>query len=433
MPQGLHLLFLFVRVIFPAVFSHDLRRLSPFPVYIDRAEGSKKYDVDGHELIDFWAGHGALLMGHSHPCVIEAVQRQITRGTHPGACHALEIEWAKRIQELIPSAERLRFVNSGTEATLMALRLTRMYTGKPRILKLAGHFHGWHDYLMIAVDHLDNQTLPGASSAVTTSTVVVEPDLAKIEEALAGDESIGGVILEPTGGHWGKVPIRGDFLRELRAITTRLKRVLIFDEVITGFRVSPGGAQALYNVTPDLTTLAKIVAGGLPGGCCVGKAEIFAHLETRAGQAKMPHPGTFNANPLSASAGIAVLDQVRTGEPTQRASEVARQIRNRLNRLFREKSYPWVAYGDHAGFRLIPDYDGPAPTEEDFIPYDGEFAKLNRYPPTDLTHAFRCAMLLHGVDLPGLGGLTMSVHSEADIEKTVRAVDAAISRITPES
>ena len=292
--------------LFPDGVTHDLRRLEPFPIYIERAQGACKWDVDGHRLIDYWAGHGALLLGHSHPAVVEAVQRQMGKSTHPGACHELEIKWGQYVQRLVPSAEKMRFVSSGTEATLMALRLARIFTGRPKLLKFAGHFHGWHDFVIPAADVPHDGLVPGVPPAVAADTVVVLPnDLAAVEKALARDPQIGCVILEPTGGHFGAVPIRGDFLRALRELTSKQNKLLIFDEVITGFRVHPGGAQGHYGISPDLTTLAKVLAGGLPGGCLAGRADVLASLEFRAGKPKMKHPGTFNANPLSAAAGIA--------------------------------------------------------------------------------------------------------------------------------
>src|SRR5207244_1542112 len=186
------------------------------------------------------------------------------------------------------SAERVRFVSSGTEATLMALRLARIHTGRPRVLKFTGHFHGWHDAVMPAAYAPHEAPIPGVLDEVTGNTVVVPPnDAAAVERALREDASIGCVILEPTGGHWGAVPLRGPYLKALREITTKLDRLLIFDEVITGFRVAPGGAQAHYGVLPDLTTLAKVLAGGLPGGCVAGRADILGLLEFRAGPRKM--------------------------------------------------------------------------------------------------------------------------------------------------
>src|SRR5262249_35598690 len=292
------------RGIFPDGVTHELRRLEPFPVYVDRAAGAYKWDVDGHRLIDFWSGHRAILLGHSHPAVVTAVQEQAAKATHPGACHALEIEWGDFVRQLVPSAERVRFTASGTEATLMALRLARLFTGRPRVLKFAGHFHGWHDFLVHQADApFDGRPTPGVPPEVARETVVVPPnDIGLVERTLRDDPSIGCVILEPTGGHFGAVPVRGPFLRDLREVTQRLERLLVFDEVITGFRVAPGGAQGHYGVTPDLTTLAKVLAGGLPGGCVVGRADVLAGIEIRPGKPKMKHPGTFNANPLSAAA-----------------------------------------------------------------------------------------------------------------------------------
>jgi glutamate-1-semialdehyde 2,1-aminomutase len=420
--------------LFPNGVTHDLRYLEPFPVYIDRAEGAYKWDVDGHRLIDYWSGHGALLLGHSHPVVVEAVQRQMGRSTHPGACHELEIEWGRWVQKLVPSAERLRFVASGTEATLMALRLARIGTGRPRVLKFAGHFHGWHDYLVPGADPpYDSSPVPGVLPQVQGETVILPPnDPEAVERALAGDPQIGCVILEPTGGHFGAVPVRGDFLQALRELTVKHGRLLIFDEVISGFRVHPGGAQGLYGVTPDLTTLAKVLAGGLPGGCLAGRADVLGFLEFRPGKPKMKHPGTFNANPLSAAAGSATLQLVSTGEPCRRANETGRLLRQKLNALFAERGSNWLAYGEFSGFKLLPNYEGPRPGGDDFIPYGGDVQKLDGPKNVRLVHAFRRGMLLHGVDLPGLSGMTTAAHKEADIEQTVQAVAATLELLREE-
>ncbi len=416
--------------LFPSGVTHDLRYLEPFPVYVERALGAHKWDVDGHELIDYWAGHGAILLGHSQPEIVEAVQRQMARATHPGACHELEIEWGQWVQRLVPSAEQVRFVGSGTEATLMALRLARIHTGRPRVLKFAGHFHGWNDFVMPGADAPFDAAVPGVPAEVAKTAVVIPPNDANlVEQTLKTDAQIGCVILEPTGGHFGAVPIRGDFLRALREITTRQDRLLIFDEVITGFRVAPGGAQGHYGVTPDLTTLAKVLAGGLPGGCVAGRADILAHLAFRPGKPKMKHPGTFNANPLSAAAGIATLEQVSTGEPCCKANDIARQLRRRLNKMFAERGINWVAYGEFSAFKLLPGYDGPRPTSDDFIPYGGAIEKLEAPKSRELVHAFRCHMLLNGVDLLGLSGMTTAAHTEEDVERTVAAVGAAVTEL----
>jgi glutamate-1-semialdehyde 2,1-aminomutase len=421
------------RNIFPNGVTHDARHLEPFPVYIDRARGGHKWTVEGRELIDFWSGHGALLMGHSHPPVVEAVQRQMEKATHPGGSHEGEIEWGRWVQKLMPSAERLRFVSSGTEATMMALRLARLFTGRPRVLKFAGHFHGWNDFLIPGADAPHYAATPGVPAEMSQFTVIIPPnDLDAVERTLRGDPQIGCVILEPTGGHWGQVPVRGPFLQGLREITARHDRLLIFDEVISGFRVSPGGAQGHYGIKPDLTTMAKILAGGLPGGCVAGRADVLEYLEFRPGKPKMRHPGTFNANPLSAAAGVATLRIVADGEPHRRTNATAQQLRQRLNALFAERDAAWAAYGEFSGVKLLPDYQGPRPTSDDFIPYDGALDKLGGAKNPRLPHAFRQGMLLHGVDLPGLAMMTMASHTEADVEQTVAAVAGTLDLLREE-
>ncbi|MHB1423110.1 MAG: aspartate aminotransferase family protein [Gemmataceae bacterium] len=421
------------RGIFPNGVTHDARHLEPFPVYVDRALGSRKWTVEGRELIDYWSGHGSILLGHSHPAVVEAVQRQMERATHPGACHEREIEWGQWVQRLVPSAERMRFTASGTEATMMAVRLARIFTGKPRVLKFAGHFHGWNDFLIPGDDFPPDAVVPGIPAEVARNTVILSPnDLNAVEEKLDRDPDIGCVILEPTGGHWGQVPIRGPFLHGLRDITTRHNRLLIFDEVITGFRVSPGGAQGHYGIKPDLTTMAKILAGGLPGGCVAGRADILAHLEFRPGKEKMRHPGTFNANPLSASAGIATLRIVAEGQACSRANAAASKLRQRLNALFAERGDACVAYGEFSAFKLLLGYEGPRPTGDDFIPHGGALDKLDGVKNVKRGHAFRQGMLLHGVDLMGMGGMTTAAHTDTDIEETVAAAAGTLNLLREE-
>jgi glutamate-1-semialdehyde 2,1-aminomutase len=324
----------------------------------------------------------------------------------------------------------MRFVASGTEATLMALRLSRLYTGRPRVLKFAGHFHGWHDFLMPAADAPYVPEMAGIPTEVSAGLVIVPPnDPEAVDKALGDDPQIGCVILEATGGHFGGVPMRGKFLTALREITRRHERLLIFDEVISGFRVHPGGAQGYYGVTPDMTTLAKVLAGGLPGGCVAGRADLLAALEARPGKPKMKHPGTFNANPLSAAAGVATLKIVSTGEPCRRANHIARLLREQLNAMFAQHGHDWIAYGDFSAVKLLPDYDGPPPRGDDFVPYDGVLEKLDAPKDKKHVHAFRRGMLLHGVDLPGLGGMTTAAHTEEDVERTVIAVAQTLGEL----
>ena len=265
--------------IFPSGVTHDNRYAEPFPLYITHGLGPRKWDVDGNEYIDYVSGHGALILGHSHPAIAAAVTEQINRGTHLGACTDEEVRWAKAVQALMPSVERIRFHSSGTEATLMAMRLARAYTGKNKVIKLQDHFHGWHDYAMAGSD----RSSPGIPPETFGSMVIVPSgDLAAVEAALDRDSDIAALILEPTGAHYGQLPFDvPNYLSGLRELTAQHSVVLIFDEVVTGFRASSGGAQVRYGVSPDLTTMAKIVAGALPGGAVGGKAEIVDMIAHR--------------------------------------------------------------------------------------------------------------------------------------------------------
>ncbi|MCU0704013.1 MAG: aminotransferase class III-fold pyridoxal phosphate-dependent enzyme [Fimbriiglobus sp.] len=424
------------RELFPCGVTHDTRMMEPFPVYVSHALGSKKWSVDGHELIDYFVGHGSHILGHSPPDVVKAVQEQMAKGTHPGSCHDGEIEWGQLVRKLIPSAERVRFTGSGTEATLMALRLSRLHTGRPKFLKFQGHFHGWHDYVTVSADPpYDAPGVPGVPAAVSDVCVAIPPnDLNRVEDTLKKDEQIGAVILEPTGGHWGAVPIRGEFLKGLREITTRLNRVLIFDEVITGFRISPGGAQAYYGVTPDLTALAKILAGGLPGGCLAGRADILAFIEPRPGKPKMKHPGTYNANPLSASAGIATLKRIAAGGVCEAANAAARNLRNDLNRMFAANGFQWAAYGDFSMVRVVPGATAPADAghNDGFIPFGNDVNVLDGPKNTKQVMALRQGMLLNGVDWWGFAGMTTCEHSPSDVTTTVTAMQVTLTDMAAE-
>ncbi len=425
--------------IFPTGVTHDTRMMEPFPPYVTHAQGAYKWDVDGHKLVDYFVGHGALLLGHSPPDVVEAVREQMAKGTHYGSCHDLEIEWGQLVQKLVPSAEKVRFTGSGTEATLMALRLSRLYTGRPRFLKFRGHFHGWHDYVTVGSDPpYDAPGVPGVPDGVAANCVAVPPnDLNAVEDALKRDAQIGAVILEPTGGHWGAVPMRGEFLHGLRELCTRRECVLIFDEVITGFRVAPGGAQTYYGIAPDLTSMAKILAGGLPGGALGGRTDIMAYLEPRAGKPKMKHPGTYNANPLSAAAGVAALKRVGTGEPCRLATTAAVRLRNGLNALFAKRGWPMAAYGDFSMLRIVTGYTGPKPkldagANDGLIPYDGDLDALDGPKNARQLYSMRQAMLVHGVDLWGFAGMTSCEHTDAIVDDTIRAVEASVEDLLKE-
>ncbi|MGH7807738.1 MAG: aspartate aminotransferase family protein, partial [Thermodesulfobacteriota bacterium] len=343
--------------VFPSGITHDIRYLVPFPTYITRAEGSRKWDIDGNEYVDFAMGHGALLLGHGREEIISAAREALLLGTHFGSSSEVEIRWGEIVNHLVPSAERVKFTSSGTEATLLALRLARAFSGKNKIIKFQGHFHGWHDYLIKSERPPWDINPAGVPEGVSQTVVAVPTDLSVLEELLVNDSDIAGVIIEPTGGSWGKVPVPDGFLQGLRELTKKHAVLLIFDEVVTGFRWSPGGAQGLYGIIPDLTTLAKILAGGFPGGAVVGKKEILAMLEFSGNdeidrKKKIRHQGTFNANPVSAAAGIACLEIVSTGEPQKQAERTAKELRIALNEVIRAYEVKACAYGDSSIFHL---------------------------------------------------------------------------------
>lgn len=418
--------------IFPSGVTHDGRFMKPFPIYVERARGSRKWDVDGNEIVDYWVGHGALLLGHQRPEVVEAVRRQAERGTHYGACHELEIEWGSLVKRLIPSAERVRFTSSGTEATLMAIRLARACTGRRKVIKFEGHFHGWHDGVMFGVNqpfHLPDS--PGILKGVEECSLLSPPnDIEALRKLVAGDDDIACIIIEPSGATFGTIPTRRGFLAELRSLASERGIVLIFDEVVTGFRMAPGGAQELYGVIPDLTSMAKILAGGLPGGALAGREEIMEHLEFKEdpdwnSAKRMYHPGTYNANPLSASAGVAALSIVSTGEDIERADALAAELRDRMNRVIEDQGVNWLVYGDSSFFHILMDHDCSAGTRCDLHHCNYDYRKL-KTGASEKVHRFREAMLLGGVDLPGVKGMLSSAHTEEDLERTAEAFNQAI-------
>lgn len=415
--------------LFPNGVTHVGRFLEPYPVYVERAAGSHKWDVDGNEYVDFFGGHGALMLGHCHPEVTAAVQKQVALGAHFGASHELEVEWGELIQGMVPSAERIRFTISGTEATQLAIRVARAFTGCNKLVRFAGHFHGWHDHVSFPAGGA-----PGILPGIVEDTIVLPVnDEARLRETLAGDPDIAAVILEPTGATFGQIPTPPSFLRTLRELATRHEVVLIFDEVISGFRCSAGGAQKHYGILPDLTTLAKIIAGGYPGAALAGRADILGVLDYRQeGGRIMPprvmHQGTYNAGPVSAAAGITTLRIIRDTDAIPHANRIAASIRDGMNAAIRRHGLPWCVYGEFSDFHL---YAGDALVTIDDV-YAGRIApsKLKGGMPTELVHQIRTGMLALGVDLIGWpGGIVSATHTDADVDRTVEAFETLLQHL----
>ncbi|MFN2630018.1 MAG: aspartate aminotransferase family protein [Gaiellaceae bacterium] len=398
----------------PGGLTHDVRRAEPFPLTVDRAEGAHKWDADGHELVCHVMGHGALFFGHGHEAVVDAVRRQVGLFLHAGAGHELERAWAEQVVRLVPSAERVRFTSSGTEATLLALQVARASTGRPRAVRILGHFHGWHDYAAFGVDPPYDRRPPGVPEEVLRLVAVVPPDPAAVEHELAAGD-VAAVLLEPSGAAWGAVPLPAGFLAAVRQLTRAHGSVLVFDEVVTGFRWAPGGVQQESGVVPDLTALAKILAGGLPGGALGGRAELMDVLDFAAAS-KVAHPGTHNAHPLSAAAGTVTLALLADGHGQAQAAARAAALREGLNGVLSRRSAPGLAYGQSSTFKLRL----------------GVETATKESPSGALGDALQCGMLLHGVHLFHGDGFVGEAHADGDIERTIAAFEAVVPRLQEE-
>jgi len=299
------------------------------PLFIERGEGPYLFDVDGNRYIDYVLSWGPLITGHAHPNVVKAIQDAATKGTSYGAPSPLEIDLAKSVMGFMPNIEMIRFVNSGTEATMSALRLARAYTKRDKIIKFDGCYHGHADLLLVqagsGVATLGLPDSPGVPANTVKDTLVADFNNLDSVEVLYKKypEQIAAIIVEPVAGNMGVVPPQPGFLEGLRTITSREGSVLIFDEVMTGFRVHKGGAQALYNIKPDLTTLGKVIGGGLPVGAYGGKREI---MQLVAPSGPMYQAGTLAGSPLAMSAGIAALSLIWDDEVWRNLEQAAAKL-----------------------------------------------------------------------------------------------------------
>jgi glutamate-1-semialdehyde 2,1-aminomutase len=415
---------------------HDSQLLGPIEPFFDRAQGPYKWSGE-RRFVDYWSGHGSLLMGHAFPPVVDAVMQQMQRGSHFGGMHENVLRWAELVCELVPSAERVRFTSSGTEATLLALRVARAFTARRWVLKFQGHFHGWHDEVMAG-------TVPPESSGINAGTlahVAVRhtEDMDAVADFLAR-ELVAAVILEPGGAAGGMQPWSRDFLHALREVTRRHGTLLIFDEVISGFRYGAGGIQSLCGVTPDLTVLGKILTGGLPGAAVVGRADVMAvfgnGVQIGDRRVRVPHTGTFNGNPVSAAAGVAMLEHVRDGASQEAARRAAARLRAGVDAaaeaagldarmsthdssIFHMELGHMDRIGHPSGTAGTP--GAPAATG---APQSLLFGKhRERYA------ALRRALLIEGVDCHPLHGWVSAVHDDEAIELTVSAFARAFTRL----
>lgn len=384
------------------------------PIYVDRGAGSRVYDIDGNNFIDYVCSWGPLIMGHAHPEVVHALQETAAKGTSFGAPTLLETEMAKTVVERVPSVDVVRMVNSGTEATMSVIRLARGYTGRSKILKFEGSYHGHSDSLLIkagsGVATLGLPDSPGVPESVAANTITVPyNDLESVKVAFEhfGSE-IAAIIVEPIAGNMGVVPPQPGFLEGLRAITTQFGALLIFDEVMTGFRVNRSCAQGLFGMDPDLTCFGKVIGGGLPVGAYGGKREI---MEQMAPSGPIYQAGTLSGNPLAMAAGYTTL-KLLTPEVYDHLERMGDRLEAGMKRNAQELGIPLTI--NRVGSMVCPFF-----TEGPVVNYEtAKSSDLDRF------RRYFGEMLNQGINIPPSqfeGMFVSAAHSEQDIDDTIES------------
>ena len=401
----------------------SFRAVEGTPIFLARGQGPRVWDVDGNEYIDYLGSWGPLVLGHAHPAVVEAVRRTVEKGTGFGTPVEGEVELAQIICQALPSVDVVRLVNSGTEACMSAIRLARAFTGRNKIIKFAGGYHGHVDGLLVeagsgALTH-GIPTSAGVPESYASETLVAEyNDLASVENYFkANPEGIAGVIVEPVAGNMGVVPPVEGFLEGLRQLAAQAGSLLIFDEVITGFRVSYGGAQSLYGVTPDLTCLGKIIGGGLPVGAYGGRKDVMGMV---APLGPMYQAGTLSGNPLAVAAGAATLRELKRPGTYERLESLSRRLADGLAEVFDRMEVPGTL--NRVGSAFCGFFTA------------GPVENLSQAQESNVAQhrGFFHAMLANGVYLAPSqfeAGFVSLAHTEAEIDQTLVAAEAALREL----
>lgn len=409
--------------VMPGGISHNVHYFPPYPFFVKKAKGSRIWDVDGNEYVDLWMGHFTHILGHYPEVVIEAIERQLKEGIHWGILFEKQVEWAELIQELIPCAEMVRFCCSGTEATMYAVRVARGFTRKNIILKIAGSWHGANTDLSVGIKapYEKEESLGLLPELQKYTKVIPFNDLSgSLEVIHQNKEDLAGIILEPAIGEGGFIPATMEYLEMLRSETERLGALLIFDEVISGFRVALGGVQERFHVTPDLTTLGKITGGGLPVGALVGKKEILEKTSPEKKVNKWERiligGGTFSSHPLTAAAGLAMLSFLKdhTEEVYPLLEAKGEKVRKGVQESLRREGLDAIVTGISSLFQThFPFQKGVTLNS----PYS-----INTFTDIEKREVeFRVRMLAKGIHVMHGGGSLSMAHSDEDIEKIIKA------------
>ncbi len=390
------------------------------PIALVKGRGCRVWDADGREYIDFLASWGPLILGHSHPKVVRAVREEIKKGLSFGLTNPHEVRLAHLVVEMVPSVEKVRFVNSGTEATMSAVRLARGVTGRKLVVKFEGCYHGHYDSLLVSagsgVATFGIPGTPGIPEEIASLTLVVpynnEDAVKEVFDRHGGD--IACVIVEPVAGNMGVVPPREGFLRFLREITRENGSLLIFDEVITGFRLSKGGAQELFGVEPDLTCLGKVLGGGMPVGAYGGRKEIMSQV---APEGPVYQAGTLSGNPVAMVAGVETLKELRDKEPYGELEERSRRMSEALSSLLKDKGVPHRINRVGSMFTVFF-------TERDVVDFESA-----RSSDTELFSSFFRNLLRGGVLIPPSqfeAWFLSTAHRDEDIDEALERIERAV-------
>lgn len=402
--------------VLPAGVSYFLRYMEPYPFYTVKAKGSKLYDVDGNTYIDFWVGHYSLILGHSHPRVVRQVKRQLDHGTHYGTAHELEITLAEQIKKMVPGVEMIRFSNSGTEAMMYVARLARAVTGRTQIGKFEGGWHGGYDALHVAVKQpFDLPESNGLTPGSVQDTVVLPFNNTEPVRKILKRNKLAAVFVEPLLGSGGCIPAQRDFLKELKGLCIENGALLIFDEVITGFRLAPGGASEFFGVEPDIRVFGKILGGGFPIGAIAASKEIMEHMNPLMYQRPKFsfHGGTFTGNPVTMTAGLETLKTLQDGKLINQLNKKGEELRKQLRDVFARKGLDVQVTGlsslwhTHFTKERITDSNDAARADKE---------KLKKY---------HMHLIENGVFfLPGKTGALSTAHTQADLDKLISETES---------